>query len=306
MRSHARKSVGGPAMTDRRSFANHSGLQLSSADRVSALLIAFLVMLTATVSAMGLLWWFQRTSSPPLAVNVLKFGHPNGDGKEGDGGNQGIGDSGPLQMEEPTETSPTASPEVAEGTLSLIASSLTVPEVAEQLTSEFGPSRGARGPGKSGNISGTGPRGDAPGAAERWEIQLSATTMQEYAAQLDALKIELGIVGGGDSEVTYVSRMNQVRPEVRKGLPEDEHRLRFLHRSGQLREADRRLVQKAGVDPAGKVVFQFYSNEICDQLLKLEHAAQGERPLSAVRRTTFGVRQAPGKYEFFVLSQEYR
>jgi hypothetical protein len=79
-----------------------------------------------------------------------------------------------------------------------------------------------------------------------------------------------------------------------------------MHRSGALREADRTLVKKAGVDPSGKIVFQFYSQETYDKLLLLENIQKGQRRIIEIRRTIFGVKQNAGKYEFFVISQEYR
>jgi hypothetical protein len=130
--------------------------------------------------------------------------------------------------------------------------------------------------------------------------------VDEYARQLDFFQIELGVAGGGSPVVTYVTNLSSSKPTVRTGNPQDEKRLRFLHRSGALREADRSLVKMAGVDPTDKVVFQFYSVETYTRLLVLENNQKGQRRISEVRRTIFGVRQAAGKYEFFVISQEYR
>jgi len=54
------------------------------------------------------------------------------------------------------------------------------------------------------------------------------------------------------------------------------------------------------------VVFQFYSPETYTKLLTLENIHKGQRRIIEIRRTVFGVRQTAGKYEFFVISQEYR
>ena len=58
--------------------------------------------------------------------------------------------------------------------------------------------------------------------------------------------------------------------------------------------------------PFGKVVFQFYSHPTYQTLLKLENQALGNRSISEVRRTVFGVKQQGDKFEFYVISQEYR
>jgi hypothetical protein len=41
-------------------------------------------------------------------------------------------------------------------------------------------------------------------------------------------------------------------------------------------------------------------------LLKLENVRMGKRRIREVRRTVFGVKTVGAKYEFFVISQEYR
>ena len=135
---------------------------------------------------------------------------------------------------------------------------------------------------------------------------MSATNLDAYARQLDFFGVELGVAGGGDPNVRYVSKLASRNPTVRVGDPREEQRLRFLHRSGKLREADRSLVSKAGVDPTGKVVFQFYTPAAYQTLLGLENAKMGSRRIAEVRKTIFGVREVDGRYEFFVIAQEYR
>lgn len=167
----------------------------------------------------------------------------------------------------------------------------------------------------SGEGTGTGDgRGKGPGgpgtsdgipAYERWEIRMSAANLDEYAKQLDFFKVELAVAGGGSPIVEYISNLASAKPTVRVGDPKDEHRLRFLHRSGELRAGDRQLAAKAGVKTDGRVVFQFYNEATYKSLLALEATRKGNRRIKDVRRTVFGVKANQGRYEFYVIDQQY-
>jgi hypothetical protein len=54
------------------------------------------------------------------------------------------------------------------------------------------------------------------------------------------------------------------------------------------------------------VVIQFYPPDVEATLAGLEQAKAGGRDLRQIRRTVFGVKSAGGRYEFFVVSQEFR
>ena len=86
------------------------------------------------------------------------------------------------------------------------------------------------------------------------------------------------MAGGGNPNVEYISNLSAPRPTVRIGDPKKENRLRFLHRSGELRQADRRLAAKAGVKTDGRVVFQFYDQGTYGQLLDAGKRQDGQAP----------------------------
>jgi hypothetical protein len=266
------------------------------------------MILGCFVGLMFLLWYSNRTwlPKPALAVSIYKNQDVGGRG-------QGLGIGSELtdrNLDEPVaaELTEIATPKVeeildaisVEEAARLVEEDLTIAPPSRSLGDRDGPGRG----------TGDGP-GDGPGDTigdppwERWEIQLNATTLAEYKQQLDFFQIELGVAGGGSPLVTYVSNVSKT-PQVRTGDPKDEKRLRFLHRSGALRSADRNIASAAGVNTDGKVVFQFYSQKTYNALLTLENDAMRPRLISAVRRTVFGVRGSPGNYEFYVLSQDYR
>jgi hypothetical protein len=229
-----------------------------------------------------------------------------------DVGGGGSGDSfaaGERELEEPSpeEVQELTEPPVEQSLQSI--TSIVTTEAVELETLE-GSSSVGRGAGDgTGDGRGVGPGGpgtsDGIPAYERWEIRMSAVNLDEYARQLDFFQVELGVAGGGNPNVEYVSRLATATPRVRIGAPKDERRLRFLHRTGELRQADRQLVAKAGVNATGRVVFQFYPQETYLQLLAKEHERMGNRRIKDVLRTVFGVRGNAGRYEFFVIDQQY-
>jgi hypothetical protein len=196
----------------------------------------------------------------------------------------------------------------------MVAAAAVVSERATDLTvldGDMTPGAGiGRGEG-TGIGDGRGPGPGGPGTSdgvpvyERWEIRMSAASLDEYARQLDYFRVELGVAGGGNPNVDYIANLAAARPTVRVGIPRDERRLRFLHRSGELRQADRQLAAKAGVNAEGRVVFQFYDENMYRRLLTLEAAHRGTRRIAEVRRTIFGVKKTGALYEFFVIDQHY-
>lgn len=280
----------------------HAGLGVSRYDQVSGLLVAVLIILGSVTTMMFLIWLSSRLFFLPQAVPVTVLE---------DVGGGGAGQLAPSEREleepNPEELLQLLEPPI-EQTIQTVASVVQVQyEELEALEGDTSIGAGD-GPGV-GDGRGKGPGG--PGTSdgippwERWEIQMSAANIDEYARQLDFFRVELGVAGGGNPNVDYVSNLSAPRPTVRIGNPKDERRLRFLHRAGELRQADRRLAEKAGVRTDGRVVFQFYNEQAYQRLLALEAARKGQRPIREVRRTVFGVRGTPGGYEFYVLEQHY-
>ena len=57
------------------------------------------------------------------------------------------------------------------------------------------------------------------GRAKRWEIRFpSGNTAETYSRLLDGLRVELGLIGGGD-KITYVSGFTKAKPAVREKGP---------------------------------------------------------------------------------------
>jgi hypothetical protein len=197
---------------------------------------------------------------------------------------------------------------MTESTIEAISAVVTAEAV--ELDALEGDTSVGRGEG-TGTGDGRGPGPGGPGTSdgipawERWEVRMSAKSVDEYARQLDFFKVELGVAGGGSPNVEYITNLSAAKPTVRIGDPKDERRLNFLHRSGELRAADRQLAARAGVQTDGRIVFQFYSPEMYTNLLTLENIHKGDRRIKEVRKTIFGLRGTAGRYEFYVIDQQY-
>src|SRR5438552_3788337 len=279
-------------------------LRVSRYDQVAGILLSTLLVFGCITLLMFFVWLSSRLVWEAKAVPVTVL-------EDVGGGGSGTVLGSEQQFEEPspTEVQQTAAEQVSvEQTLNSI--STVVAAKAPDFDAIYGsPSLGSGEGTGMGDGRGKGPGGpgtsDGIPAYERWEIRMSAASLDEYAKQLDFFKIELGVAGGGSPNVDYISNLSAGRPTVRVGDPKSEHRLRFLQRSGELRAADRQLAAKAGVKTDGRVVFQFYSEAMYRNLLTLEAARKGNRRIKDVRRTIFGVRANRGQYEFYVIDQQY-
>jgi hypothetical protein len=292
-----------PSQATSRPAISREGLEVSRYDQVSGLLLAVLLIFGFVTLMTFVIWLSTRMFwlSPAVPVRVLEDVGGGGSGESFAGAQRELEEPSPEEVQEMTE------PPVEQSLMS-IASVVTAEAV--ELEALEGSSSVGRGEGDgTGDGRGKGPGGpgtsDGIPAYERWEIRMSATNLEEYARVLDFFQVELGVAGGGNPNVEYASKLSAQTPSVRVGAPKAEKRLRFLHRSGELRQADRQLATKAGINPTGRIVFQFYPEQTYRLLLTLEHDRMGNRRIKDVLRTVFGVRGTAGRYEFFVIEQHY-
>lgn len=139
--------------------------------------------------------------------------------------------------------------------------------------------------------------------AERWKIQFpEEQTELQYSFLLDFFGIELGVVGD-DGQLHYGYNLSKDKPGTRTGPPGQEKRLYFSWERGNYIEADRNLLAKAGVDVAGKVILQFYS-EITEGRLAALEAEYANRKPAEILLTRFGIKSAPEGFTFYVVEQQ--
>jgi len=284
------------------------GLSVSRYDQVSGTLLSILLVMGVLTLMMFFIWLSTRLHFVPAPVPVMVLEDVGGGGRGDTFGARGSAD---FEEPAPEEVHETPAEPIEESLVALSSVASVVSTQTIQLDSlEGGSQSWGRGEG-SGSGDGRGPGPGGPGtsdgvpAYERWEVRMSATNIGEYARQLDFFGVELAVAGGGNPNVEYITKLSSAKPAVRIGDPKNERRLRFMHQSGDLRRADQELVRKAGLSTDGRVVFQFYSQEMYTQLLTLENIRKGSRRIKEVRKTIFGVRGSAGKYEFYVIDQLY-
>ena len=269
----------------------------------SAMLSSMLLLLGMMTIVMFLIWLSATIIwDRPVARVTLEDVGGGGSGNSMTGGDKDLEEPNPEEIPEVVEQKVE---QVLESITSLVSTEVVALDAVGGETS-FGQGEGTG----TGDGRGKGPGGpgtsDGIPAWERWEIKFAASDVNLYAQQLDFFKVELGVAGGGIAEVDYCSNLSAAKPNKRQGKPRDEKRLRFLYRTGELRNADRALASKAGIQVTDRVVFQFYTPEMYTRLLTLENQKMGTRRIIEVKKTTFGIQGTPGKWDFYVIDQQYR
>jgi hypothetical protein len=172
------------------------------------------------------------------------------------------------------------------------------------------PSGGAVATGKKSSKLGTGGPGLGYGPGDggisreqRWSIIFArGQSADEYARQLDALKVELAVVNG-PNQLVYVSNFSSPEPTKRYGTGQRDSRLYFLWQGAGRKESDLALLKKAGITVGENVVLQFYPPGVEERLAQLEVRYRGRQP-GEIRVTRFQVVPNGNSYDFKVIAQE--
>lgn len=140
---------------------------------------------------------------------------------------------------------------------------------------------------------------------QRWRIEFPAgLTIVPYAAQLDALGIELAVVGNGE-EIVYVTGVSRENPKIRREKRTQETRFYLTWGRGDLEELDRILLSNAGIDIGNGVIVHFLTDDAQKRLLDYEKKYQ-KRPLEQIAQTVFKIRKTFRGYELYVAQQKPR
>ena len=275
--------------------------QVSAYDRAASWLVTLLIMSAAAVVALFVIWLTSRMYVPNVSVPIqMENVGGSEDGSLGDGQELDAPDDELL-----AEQTDLAEPELQE-TVTMLSDAL-----AEQLANLDDPllnaelESGSRKGSGAGDSAPLGGGGDGEGGfprAQRWRIQFDNTTLEAYARQLDAFGIELAAIQPG--RVEYAQGFVGGRPQRRTaGEGTQENRLYMSWQGGTLQQFDMQLLQAAGISPRGKLIVQFYPEQVENRLAELERAF-ANRAANQIRRTTFGIRIAGGRADFYVISQD--
>lgn len=277
-------------------------LKVSAYDRVASLVLALVILLGAAVACLLMIWLTNQIFASQKSVPVV-FENIGGGVEEGVAGESMELDSPDpteiAQESELTEPQLQESLPVIEAVVASQLAELADPALTEDLESGGGGSM--HGDGRQPGLGAGAGEAGIP-RAQRWQVYFAeGSTLEDYAAQLDFFKIELGVVRPG-SPVEYASNLSNPKPDRRQGPRNAEQRLLFIWREGGLVDADRQLMQRAGINTAGGDIVQLFPPQVENQLAALEKAYRGLEP-GQIRRTQFGVRGTGRGYEFFVMRQ---
>lgn len=283
-------------------------LSVTRHDRVSSFLMAVIVLIGLAVLWMGALWASQVWGHTGKAVTVAIVEIPGGDPSGILGASLDVENASEQNVESPSDVQQVEDnlPEKQLTNWLDALAELPIDVVDPQERDEQGsggPQGSSTGDSKL-KSRGQGGIGSGLPREQRWMIYYDpGQTLGEYARMLDHFHIELGAVV--DNRLIYVARLSDEKPRRRTASPAGDDRLRWLWRGGSRREADVRLLQKAGVDANDAIIMQFLPKEVEDQLAGLERRAAGGRAADSIERTAFRIRKTGDAYEFYVVEQSF-
>jgi hypothetical protein len=155
------------------------------------------------------------------------------------------------------------------------------------------------GKGRGGGGTGHGRKGKP----RRWEVMFDkGLTLEAYAQQLDFFGIELGVLMP-NNRVEYAFDLARSRPSHRGGAADQETRYYLTWKKGDLQQADRTLLSRAGIQAGRNLILKFLPPATEQEIYGLEQARANGRK---VRSTVFGIRKGSSKpHEFYIVNQTY-
>ena len=289
----------------------------SAYDRVSSFLMAIVVGAFLVVGWLGLVYltnkaYNARVAAPLEIIEVFGGGGGTPDGVAGSTESINVpgadaaaqasnNEEQPSDFEQPSvQTNPAAV---------LDAVSEAGATMAEVDLGAVMPTGGAVASGKRASKLGTGGPGLGFGPGDggvpreqRWSVVYNqGQTIEEYARQLDALRVELGVVQNG--QMVYVSNFAAATPSKRSGTGKGDDRLYFLWQGRGRKVSDVTLLKKAGIEVGEGALFHFYPKGVEEVLAQLEVKYKGRQP-AEIRSTRFSVIPSGNGYGFEVLAQD--
>ena len=258
-----------------------NGLRVSNYDRVLSMVLAAVILVGLAVMILLALWLTSRLFLGQAAVPVVLEQVGSNDSPLSDQRDLETPDVDPTDLMEPQITDRLA----------------TIADVVASQSAMLGePSQGGAGSGGSG---GSG------GVQRHWELTfMQGNTLEMYARQLDYFGIELAVLEPGN-RITYVSNLTNAKPDVRSGAADAEKRYYLTWRGGDLVEADRQLLSRAGVRSEGRIILKLLPPEVEAQLAHLEKAYARDQA-DQVRRTRFSIGPDGDGFQFRVADQTFR
>lgn len=270
-------------------------MKISFYDRFSSMLIALLILGGVAVAVMFGLWLSAQVFARPMAVPVSLI--PRGEGAGMDDAEQV--DPNVLDPGEEFEQNEPSFLDVLEAVENIVSKNSAVFSDTSPMDDSLLLPGGKQGDGRTKG-HGVG----LPGRVRRWEFNFDrSVTIDEYAKMLDSLEIELGVLRPG-GKVLYASRLSESIPAVREGVSAEENRYYTTWLKGDRENADRELLDKAGVEHHGRLILKFLPRQLEAELELMEKTKAGKRE-PEIRSSFFRVIREDGKYKFFLYNQVF-
>jgi hypothetical protein len=285
-------------------------IQVSLYDRVSSMLLALLMTVGVVAAVLFILWLGKTVLRPQEAVpteiiEVSEDGEGGGDGRAAGGSQLDTPSDEPFVGKDKETTDLQQDLTVLSAAVTSKAAELDDPElVTPTRHGSFGSGGGIYGGFGEGRGLGHGP--GKPGWPRHWEVLFSRATLDAYARQLDFFGIELGIVLPGN-KIIYAFHLAKPKPDTRTvGNPAlNEKRYYLSWRTGEMQQADRDLLAKAGIDAGDQLILKFLPQQVELNLMALEKAQNNLTPKD-IKKTRFGVQTDGAGFKFIVLEQSIK
>ena len=282
-------------------------VEVSLYDRVSSMLLALLMTIGVVAVVLFILWLGNTVLVPQVAVpaeiiEVSEEGEGGGDGRAAGGSQLDTPSDEPFVGKDKETTDLQQDLTVLGTAVASKAADLDDPElVAPTRHGAFGSGGGIYGGFGDGRGLGHGP--GKPGWPRHWEVMFSKATLDAYAKQLDSFKIELGIILPGN-KVICAKNLAHSKPDtyIIENAAVNEKRYYLTWRTGEMQQADRELLARAGVEVGDSLILKFIPKDIELLLMGLEKAQNNLTPKD-IKKTRFGVQAEGGGYRFYVLEQ---
>ena len=294
-----------PPVVAKSNVRRSSTVGVSRYEQTAGALISLLILLGISVFVMLAVWLAGRFT-PGLERTVGIVLHEGSGGDPDSTSTEGMLIEAPevaelaQEVREPLES--------FQNTVSAVDQLVKTPD--SQLLNLLEPQQ-PRTPGRSqgtGEEPAHGTGGGAGGVprGQRWEIRYPSGISKEiYAAQLDFLGIELAAVSN-DGRLEYLRNVSDSQPIVDRRRTGPERRLFMTWREGSpRREADKQILEPAGIATLGKTLAQFIPDELERTMVRLESEFAGRKP-GTIEKTVFAIRSRSGGFELFVDEQTGR
>ncbi len=277
-----------------------SDTQVSSYDRLSAMLIASITIIGFMTTILFLIWLTTDVdyTAPTQGVEIIDIGDTGDENPEGfadDAFEPGVDEFPEVETPQLAQ----AIEAVTDAVSSVRANSESVSGDADQMGKGNGFGAREGGPGGGG--------GEGLPEFKRWKINYEAADIETYKKQLSFFDIDIGVVRRDNDDVYRISDPAK-KAEVVKSSRTQEKSLYFAHIKKRMLRWDESIAAAAGVDTTDANLIQFYPEKARTRIRAQEaqFLAKDQRQLGDIRQTVVKLVTLDSGFDFVVQDVLYR